>query len=79
MNKICLWFVFGALLLMGCTPRNYFLFNSDMMSNYNRTTGNLEFVWTASIKHLAVCPDTIPKPIVSDSFSIVNDSIILSE
>lgn len=75
MNKICFGFVFGSILLMGCSPRNYFLFNSDIMSKYNRSTGELEVFWSTSIKHLAVSPDSIPKPMIDDSFS--NDSVFI--
>lgn len=52
------------ILLAGCKPSNYFLVNSDIVGRYNRTTGEVELIWSTSLKRLVVVPDSIPfKPV----------------
>lgn len=54
-------------LLTGCSPRNYFLVNSDLVARYNRTTGNWEVIWNTSLKHRGMAPDSIPIIVSRDS------------
>lgn len=60
MKKFVFWFIIGSILLVSCTPSNYFLVNSDFMAKYNRVRGDWEIIWNNSVKHLAVCPDSMP-------------------
>ena len=67
MKKVIFWLIFGMILLTGCSPRNYFLVNSDLVARYNRTTGNWEVIWNTSLKHQGMAPDSIPIIVSSDS------------
>lgn len=62
-------FVFGIILslvtLTGCSPRNYFLFNSDYGMRYNRLTGEWQLEWKASAKGGRL--DSIPIVVRVDS------------
>lgn len=67
MKKVIFGFIFSIVLLTGCSPRNYFLVNSDLVARYNRTTGNWEIIWNTSLKHTGLAPDSIPIIVSSDS------------
>ena len=67
MKKVIFGLIFGMILLTGCSPRNYFLVNSDLVARYNRTTGNWEVIWNTSLKHQSMAPDSIPIIVSSDS------------
>lgn len=67
MKKVIFGLIFGIVLFTGCSPRNYFLVNSDLVARYNRTTGNWEVIWNTSLKHSGVDPDSIPIIVSRDS------------
>ena len=67
MKKVIFWLIFGMVSLTGCSPRNYFLVNSDLVARYNRTTGNWEVIWNTSLKHRGMAPDSIPIIVSRDS------------
>jgi len=67
MKNVIFCLIFGIILLTGCSPRNYFLVNSDLVARYNRTNGNWEIIWNTSLKHQGIAPDTIPITVSRDS------------
>ena len=67
MKKVIFWLIFGMVSFTGCSPRNYFLVNSDLVARYNRTTGNWEVIWNTSLKHRGMAPDSIPIIVSKDS------------
>lgn len=67
MKKVIFGLIFGMVSLAGCSPRNYFLVNSDLVARYNRTTGNWEVIWNTSLKHRGMAPDSIPIIVSRDS------------
>lgn len=69
MKKVIFGFILVCITLMGCSPRNYFLFNSDMVARYDRVNGKWELVWNTSLKHLNSSPDSIPIVVIQDSAS----------
>lgn len=73
MKKVIFGFILVSVLLSACSPKNYFLFNSDMMAKYNRTKGDWEVVWNTSLKHIGLNPDTIPMVVQTDSITQHND------
>lgn len=64
-NRV-LWFRISSALIVvltmitACSPRNYFLIDSDMMLKYDRTKQQFMLIWNSSIKHHGTNPDTIP-------------------
>lgn len=67
MKKIVFGLILGSVALISCSPRNYFLFNSDMVAKYDRVNGKWELIWNTSMKHLSPSPDTIPTHFKEDS------------
>lgn len=71
-----LWFQISLALIVvltmitACSPRNYFLIDSDMMLKYDRTQQQFYLIWNSSIKHHGVNPDTIPSGFGSHTDSI---------
>lgn len=60
----------GPLILSSCAPNKFFLINSEGILEYNRHTGQLEFMWqtksasmdSATAKKCApVNPDSLPQ------------------
>lgn len=59
----------GLLMLSSCAPNKFFLINSEGILEYNRHTGQLEFMWqtksasmdsTTAQKCAPVMPDSMP-------------------
>lgn len=71
--KIVFGMILSIILLTGCKPSNYFLVNSEMVGRYNRTTGEVELIWSTSLKRLVAVPDSIPfhpVPIQQDTVNV---------
>lgn len=66
MKKLGLFFVIGLMVLTGCSPRSYFLINSDSVVRYDRMTGKFELIWRMSAQHL-----------YQDSTDCKRDSVVL--
>ena len=59
----------GGLILSSCAPNKFFLINSEGILEYNRHTGQLEFMWqtksasmdsTTGNKCAPAIPDSMP-------------------
>lgn len=57
--RISLALIVGQTMITACSPRNYFLIDSDMMLKYDRSQQQFMLIWNSSIKHHGVNPDTI--------------------
>lgn len=49
----------GLSLMSSCTPRGWFLVNSNGIATYNRTTGQFEVLWENVASRPVVVHDTI--------------------
>ncbi len=75
-HHLLVWFLISCAsvgVLLGdssCSPRSYFLVNSDLQMKYNRATGEWFMIWKSAAKHVQSNPDSIPcEPVM------VHDSI----
>lgn len=63
MKQTSFWLYFGLILgilvFSGCTPRDWFLVNSNGIATYNRATGNFEILWENVASRPVVIHDTV--------------------
>ena len=69
--RISLALIVGLTVITACSPRNYFLIDSDMMLKYDRSRQQFMLVWNSSIKHHGVNPDTIPSVLGTHSDTLM--------
>lgn len=70
MKRLIFGLCFGGLLILSsCAPNKFFLINSEGILEYNRHTGQLEFMWQTKsasmdsatiVKYNPVMPDSMP-------------------
>lgn len=68
MRKLVL--VLSSVILLGCSPKTYFVSDSDAYLSYNRAQGSWELIWTWKVAKGKERTDTIKV--------IDRDSIIIS-
>lgn len=51
MMKNGFWLILGMIIVSGCSPRNYFLVNSNAIVRYDRISRKFELVWHLNAKY----------------------------
>ena len=70
MRKLLL--VLSLVILSGCSPKTYFISNSDAYLSYNRAQGSWELIWTWKVAKGKERTDTI-KVIEKDSLTFSHE------